>query len=156
MKNMTAKIGSEASKPNPTLELFGVLIGEWQTMGIHPLVPGTTFHGRASFAWLEGGAFLIMRTEIDEPEIPSGIAIFGSDDAAKQYFMLYFDERGVSRKYDVSLSGNQLTWWRDDPGFSQRATLTVEDSNRIVSKGEMSRDGTAWEKDLALVYTRIS
>jgi hypothetical protein len=26
--------------------------------------------------------------------------IFGSDDATGEYFMLYFDERGVSRKYD--------------------------------------------------------
>ena len=43
-----------------------------------------------------------MRSEIDEPEIPSGLAIFGSDNATGEYFMLYFDERGVSRKYNVS------------------------------------------------------
>lgn len=153
---MTTNIGSEASIPNPALELFGALIGEWQTTGMHPLVPDTTFHGRVSFAWLEGGAFLIMRTEIDEPGIPSGIAIFGSDDAAKHYFMLYFDERGVSRKYDVTMSGNQLMWWRDNPGFSQRATITIEDANRMVSKGEMARDGGTWENDLALTYTRIN
>jgi len=41
-----------------------------------------------------------MRSEIDEPGIPSGVAIVGSDDATGEYFMLYFDERGVSRKYD--------------------------------------------------------
>jgi hypothetical protein len=155
-QNMATTIGSEASIPNPALALFEALVGEWQTTGTHPLVPGTTFHGRVSFAWLEGGAFLIMRSEIDEPEIPSGIAIFGSDDAAKQYFMLYFDERGVSRKYDVTMSENQLTWWRDDPGLSQRATLTIEDRNRMVSQGEMSRDGAAWENDLGLTYIRIN
>jgi hypothetical protein len=38
-----------------------------------------------------------MHSEIDEPEIPSGIAIIGSDDATDEFFMLYFDERGVSR-----------------------------------------------------------
>ena len=68
-------VGNEAAKPNPALEPLGVLIGTWNTVGTHPLVPGKTFHGRTSFAWLDGGAFLIMRSEIDEPEIPDGVAI---------------------------------------------------------------------------------
>jgi len=48
--------------------------------------------------------------------IPGGIAIFGSDDASGEYFMLYFDERKVSRKIDVSISGNELKWWGNTPG----------------------------------------
>jgi hypothetical protein len=153
---MAAKIGEEALIPNPTLQPFGALVGEWQTTGSHPYVPGTTFHGRTTFDWIEGGAFLIMHSEIDESDIPSGVAILGSDDAAKKYFMLYFDERGVSRKYNVTMIGDQLTWWRDEPSFSQRFTITIEDEgNKMVSKGEVSRDGAAWEKDLALTYVRV-
>ncbi len=72
---------NEASIPNPALQPLSALVGEWKTIGTHAEVPGTTFHGRASFKWIEGGAFLIWRSEIDEPEIPSGIAIFGSDNA---------------------------------------------------------------------------
>jgi hypothetical protein len=34
---------------------------------------------------LDGGAFLIMHSEIDEPEVPSGIAIIGSDDATDEF-----------------------------------------------------------------------
>lgn len=128
-------------------------MGEWQTTGTHPYVPGTIFHGRTSFAWHEGGAFLIMRSEIDEPEIPSGVAIFGSDDIAKTYFMLYFDERGVSRKFDVTLIDNVLTWRRDEPSFSQRTSIAItDDGTKMVGKGEMSRDGAAWEDDLSLTY----
>jgi hypothetical protein len=85
----------EAAIPNPALKPFGILIGEWKTTGTHPYVPGTTFHGFTSFKWMEGGAFLIMHSEIDEEEIPSGIAIFGSDNSTGEYFMLYFDERKV-------------------------------------------------------------
>jgi hypothetical protein len=71
--------------------------------------------------------------------------------------MLSFDSRGVSRKYDVSMRGNQLTWWRDEPSFSQRFAITIEDiSNKMESQGEMSRAGAAWEKDLALTYIRVS
>jgi hypothetical protein len=153
--SMTSPIGSEALIPNPALQPFQALVGEWQTTGTHPYVPDTIFHGRASFAWHEGGAFLIMHSEIDEPEVPSGVAVFGSDDEAKSYFMLYFDERGVSRKYDVTMSKNTLTWRRDEPSFSQRFTIAVEDDgNKMVGQGEMSRDGAAWEDDLSLTYVR--
>ena len=70
--------------------------------------------------------------------------------------MLYFDERGVSRKYDVTMTGDQLKWWRDEPSFSQRVTIVIEDnSNKMVSTGEMSREGAAWEQDLALTYVRV-
>lgn len=154
---MAKEPSREASIPNPALKPFSVLIGDWNTVGMHPLIPGTTLHGRTSFEWLEGGAFLLMRSEIDEAGIPTGLAMIGSDDATGEYFMLYFDERGVSRKYDVSLRDNILKWWRNAPGFSQRYTGTIiEDGNTIIGKGELSRDASSWEQDLDLTYKRVS
>jgi len=153
---MTEISKNEASIPNPALEPLAILVGEWKTVGTHPMVPGTTFHGHTSFDWFERGAFLVMHSEIDEPGIPSGVAIFGSDDATDEYFMLYFDERGVSRKYDVTLRDRMWKWWRDAPEFSQRFTGTIVDDGRtIIGKGELCRDGLSWEKDLDLTYTRI-
>lgn len=70
--------------------------------------------------------------------------------------MLHFDERGVSRQFEVAVDGNQIKWWREEPSFSQRYTLTIEESgNKLLSKGEMSQNGAPWEKDLELTYTRI-
>jgi hypothetical protein len=153
---MNDSITNEAAKPNPSLSPLSVLVGTWSTTGTHPLVPGTTFHGRTSFAWIEGRAFLMMRSQIDEPEIPSGIAVYGTDDATGECSMLYFDERGVSRRYEVSLRDNVWKWWRNDPKFSQRFTGTISaDGRTIVSRGELSRDGASWEPDLALTYTRL-
>jgi hypothetical protein len=155
LRRIPDAIGTEATKPNRALESFGALIGTWSTVGTHPLVPGTTFHGRTSFAWIEGGAFLVMRSEIDEPKIPSGIAIFGTDDATGECSMLYFDERGVSRRYETSLQDNVWTWWRNDPEFSQRFSGTIStDGRTIVSRGELSRNGSDWQGDLELTYTR--
>src|SRR5947209_15482957 len=69
--------------------------------------------------------------------------------------MLYFDERGVSRKYGVTLSNNTWNWWRNAPGFSQRFTGTIADDGRtIVGRGELSKDGVTWEGDLALTCIR--
>ncbi|HET8650830.1 MAG TPA: hypothetical protein VFL95_12370 [Gemmatimonadales bacterium] len=153
---MTDLIGREACIPNPALQVLGFLIGEWRTEGVHPLLPGKALHGRTSFAWVDGGAFLIMRSEIDEPEIPSGIAVFGTDDDTGECSMLYFDERGVSRRYDVELRADRLHYSRHNETFSQRCTITPDQGgSRMVARGEMKR-GEAWEPDLQLTYTRIS
>lgn len=153
---MTDFVDNEAAKANPALQALAALVGEWKTIGTHPLVPGTTFHGHTSFDWLAGGAFLIMQSRIEEPQIPSGIAVFGTDDTTSECVMLYFDERDVSRKFQVSVQDNVWKWWRDAPGFSQRMVGTVAaDGRTIVSRGEFSRDGTHWEPDLELTYTRV-
>jgi hypothetical protein len=152
---MSKKSKSEASIPNPALKPFSLLIGNWKTVGNHPGIPNTTLHGHTSFSWLEGGAFMIMHSDIDEGGIPSGIAILGSDDATGEYLMLYFDERGVSRKLEVSFQDNVWKWWRNAPGFSQRYTHTIAgDGQTMTGKGELSKDGKTWEKDLELTYTR--
>jgi len=155
-EEMTQIFAQKASVPNPALEPFRVLIGNWNTTGTHGAIPDTILHGHASFEWLEGGAFLVMRTEIDDPRFPSTIAIFGSDDSEEEYYMLTFDERGVSRKYEVSLHENIWKWWRSAPGFFQRYEgMITNDGNTIVGKGELSKDGVSWEKDLDLTYTRV-
>lgn len=153
---MATPIGSDARRPNPALEALTPLIGEWRTTGTHPLVPGTTFHGRTSFEWSEGGAFVQMRSEIDEPEIPDAVAFIGSDDAAGTLTMIYFDEREISRRYIVETGGGEVCWRRDEAGFAQRMVLTVAaDGGSIEAGGTMSRDGGDWEPDLQLTYERI-
>ena len=98
----------------------------------------------------------MMRSEIDDARFPSGIAMFGSDNVAGEYFQLYFDERGVSRKYDVTFADNVLKWQRNGMDFSQRNILTITDDGRtIIGKGELSKDDLVWEQDLDLTYTRI-
>ena len=147
----------EASIPNPALERFRILIGNWHTTGTHGLVPDTMLHGRTSFEWLENGAFLIMRSEIDDPRFPSTIAVFGSDDSEEKYHMLTFDERGISREYDVTLRDNIWKWWRNAKGFFQRYEGTIVDGgSTIIGKGEVSKDGVSWEKDLDLTYKRLA
>jgi hypothetical protein len=134
---------------------LSILVGEWNTVGKHRLIPDT-LHGHASFEWLEGGAFLKMVWEIEEPGVPTAIAIIGSDDAADTYFMLYFDERGVSRKHEMTLRDNVWKYWRNAPKFSQRFTGTfVDDGDTIIGVAELSEDDSTWKRDLELTYTRV-
>ena len=151
------KQSDAAARPNPRLQPLSILVGAWNTVGTHPLVPGKSFHGSVSFSWIHGGAFLLMHSQIDEPEIPTAIAIFGSDDTTDSCSMLYFDERGVSRRYETHVDGNEWRWWRNDSEFAQRFVGTIApDGGTIVGRGEYSRNGAPWEPDLALTYSRVT
>ncbi len=120
------------------------------------MMPGITLHGRTVFEWHEGGAFLCMRTEMDEPRIPSAVAIIGSDDNCGSLTMLYFDERAVSRKFEASFEGKILRWSRAAPGFSQRYVLTLsDDGDSLRGVSSLSKDDVTWEQDMELSYTRL-
>ena len=149
----TGSVGAEAQKPNAALKPFEFLIGEWRTSGTHPMIPGKALLGRTSFAWHEGGAFLIMRNEVDEPSFPDGVAIIGSDNAAGRFSMIYFDERNVSRVMNVTVAENAVTWRHDNPDFAQCLTITKE-GDRLISKGLMSEHGGSWKDDLSQVFER--
>ncbi len=148
-------IGAKAQIPNPALKPLEFMLGEWRTTGSHPAMAGKVLNGRTSFRWHEGGAFLMMRTQVDEPEFPNGVAIIGSDDVAGTFAMTYFDERGISRHYEVTVGDRTVTWRRDDPKLSQSNTITAEDDgNTLVGKGRMSQNGGAWGDDLSQVFHR--
>ncbi|MCA0458369.1 MAG: DUF1579 domain-containing protein [Chloroflexi bacterium] len=147
---------NEAEIPNPKLQPFSKLIGEWTTVATHRLMPNVTLHGRTTFSWLQGGAFVNMQSEVDEEGVPSATAIFGSDNDTEAFFMLYFDERGVSRKFDVTMQGNVLAYERLVPDFSQRFTSTIsDDGNTIKVLVELREDGVNWKNDLEATYTRV-
>ncbi len=158
-----ASASDQPDQQNPALEPFSVLVGNWNTSGTHGLLADAVLHGHTSFEWLENGAFLLMRSHIDDPRVPGTVAVFGSDasgsaegGAQAKYYMLTFDERGVSRKYDVTLHNNIWKWWRAAPGFSQRYQGIIEEGgNTIITKGELSKDGSSWEKDLDSTYKRV-
>jgi hypothetical protein len=146
---------NRASIPNPALEPLALLIGDWDTTGKHPAV-SETLYGKASFEWIEGGAFILMRSQLDDDRFPNGVAIVGSDGAQGKFFMLYFDERGVSRTYEFAVADQTWSWWREAKDLSQRFKCTVTDGGRtMVGRGEMSKDGGPWQGDLDLTYRRV-
>lgn len=136
--------------PNPALEPLTPLIGEWDVEV--PRFPGQ--RGRATFEWLEGGAFLRFHAEAPEPA-PSGTLIISRDDASEVYTALHYDSRGVSRVYAMTFDDGAWKIWRNAPGFSQRFTGTLADDGRSIrASWEKSPDGSDWEHDFDLLYTR--
>lgn len=127
------------------------LVGEW-SMG-SPDFQGPS--GRTTFEWLQGGRYLIQRWEIPVPEAPDGIAVIGADGENGEILQHYFDSRGISRVYQLSISDGVLRIWRDEPGFFQRFTgIFSSDGDAINGLWEMSEDGFQWRTDFRLDYTR--
>ncbi len=141
---------------NEALRPFAPLIGRWKLAARHPMLPGEQFHGEASFEWLDEEAFVLWRSKIDDSRFPVGVAVIGSDNERGEYFMLYFDDRGVSRRYDVIVEGTTIRWSRNSPTLSQRHSWTIAaDGRAFTGKGEMSRNEGPWEADLETEATRV-
>ena len=134
---------------------FEVLIGEWTTVGTHPLLPSTV-QGHSTFEWLRKGALLAWYFRWEQGQgIPNAYSVIGGDDALEPYSMLYTDERGVARIYHMTLADGIWRMWRETSDFSQRMTGTFSaNGNTITWQGEMSRNGSAWEPDLSVTFTR--
>ena len=146
-------------KPNSALDELTPSIGEWNieitSMSFHEDTSAVA-RGQSSFDWLEGGAFLVQHSEIPDSNFPTSTSVIGPDDEAGTYRMLYYDSRGVSRIYRMTFSGGIWTLWRDFPGFSQRFHGTFSEDGKTVSAyWEKSTDGSNWEHDFDLTYTKV-
>jgi hypothetical protein len=146
---------NQPPQPTTSLKPFDVLIGEWDMVGTHPMIPSPV-KGHSSFEWLRDGALLVWHFNWEPgSEIPNAYNVIGHDDAIEPCSTLYTDERGVSRIYQMTLAGGIWKMWRDSPDFSQRMTGTLsDDGNSITVRGELSHDGSTWEQDLSITYTR--
>jgi Pyridoxamine 5'-phosphate oxidase len=143
----------QSHAPHPGLDGWQRFIGRWETQATHPLLPGAVVRGHARFEWLDGRQFVIVRWHYDHPDIPDAIAITGVTDG--QLSMHYFDYRGAYRVCAVSLAADQWRFWRDAPGLSQRFTgILSDDGNTITGQGQLSRDGSSWQDDLAITYRK--
>ena len=70
--------------------------------------------------------------------------------------MLYHDDRAVSRLYQMSLADGIWKMWRNSPGFSQRLEGQFNPAGDVITaRWEKSVDGSTWEHDFDLTYTKI-
>ncbi|HMJ38655.1 MAG TPA: hypothetical protein VK606_03805 [Verrucomicrobiae bacterium] len=146
----------ELQPPQPTRSLkhLGILIGKWAMLGTHPAFPSAAY-GSSTFEWLAEDALLIWHFDWEEPGPPSAVSVIGRDDSADACCVLYSDERGVGRIYQMKLEGSVWKMWRESTGFSQQMTGTFSDDAKTISvHGQLSHDGSNWEQDLDVTYSR--
>jgi hypothetical protein len=142
---------------NAALKRLEAFIGEWRLDASFPGAPP----GRSVFEWTLVKTFLAQRTEAPDPA-PDSLAIVAVDPKSGAYTQHYFDSRGVVRVYAMTLSRNVWTLTRDSPDlspldFHQRFIgRFTRDGKTIKGAWETSKDGSRWEHDFDLTYTKVA
>jgi hypothetical protein len=150
----------ERNDVDPTMRHLAALIGEWSMKADFPNSPPSDVRARTVFEWMVGERFVVQRWEVPHPDAPDGIAIIGTG-SDSPYLQHYFDSRGVARVYQMSFSEGEWRLWRESADFSpldfsQRfAGKSSEDRKTIAGHWEKSVDGSSWEHDFDLTYTRV-
>jgi len=139
---------------------LGRLIGTWE---FEPRVDGRpTGHGRATFASIEDGAFVLERADAEWSD-PGWVenapratqAVIGWDDSTDEIVQLYADDRGVFRVYRGTLTDEAWRLERAAPGFHQRFIGLFRDEGRTIDgRWESSPDGSEWELDFPITYRK--
>jgi hypothetical protein len=142
------------------LTALDAFVGEWAVSGSMTLDEPIEISGWTGFEWLEGGGFLIQRSTTERTEFPNTIAVIGAAEDGNGYDFHHFDSRGVSRLYAMRLEGRSWTLERPPSGprsdFWQRWIGEFsEDGRTIQGRWENSENGTDWNLDFHLTYTRI-
>ena len=143
-------------KPIPALKPLAVLAGTWDTVirwseETHKLVGGPAqLSGTATFEWMERGKFLHY-------EFGPSQWIIGRDESSPQYCVLYSDDRGISRFYEMTFSRGVWRIWRDAPSFHQRFEGRITNRGRTIhAHWDRSTDGRKWIRDFDLTYTKTT
>jgi len=142
--------------PGPALQRLSILVGNWDVVGTYPLF-ATLLHGRSSFERLSARPLFVWRSDFDAAALPNTISLIGYDDYLETCSMFYSDGRGVLRIYGMSLLGSLWKMWRSDAtGLTERFVGGFSgDGNVIVGYWAWSTDGSNWEHDLDLIFTRV-
>jgi len=143
------------------IERLAPFIAEWSIEASLPDAAPTGAAGRIVFEWMPGRQFLVQRWEVVHPDAPDGLAIIGLDPDGETYTQHYFDSRGVARVYAMTFGDGVWTLSRTSPdfsplNFSQRFTGTFGDDRKTIrGRWETSDDGSSWEHDFDLTYTKV-
>ncbi len=143
---------------NPALKELEVLVGDW-TMELSNASfipdPSAVIRGSASFEWIEDGGYLVIHQGRKGIDANYATWIIGADESSTDYSVLYFDDRKVSRIYEMSFKNGVWKIWRNAANFSQRFEgVLSNDGKTIAAQWEKSSDGKKWEHDFNIKYIK--
>lgn len=141
---------------SPGLDKLERLIGKWDLTltNAHFLDSlDERVSGQATFEWLDN-VLVVFRWGLGPT--PPAVCVIGYSTPEEQYRMLYHDDRGVARVFEMEFSDDHWSLLRENPDFHQRFEARLQ-PDRIIGAWEASEDeGATWRKDFDLMFERVT
>lgn len=103
------------SEPSPKLKALDKLLGTWELSG--------EVRGRVTYAWMEGGFFLIQRVNLlqEDGTESTGMEVIGHErglgaEPSVDVKSRFYSDTGGTLDYTYELEGQTLTIWFGDRG----------------------------------------
>jgi hypothetical protein len=139
-------------KPGPEHKKLDVLAGSWTVEGDvkpSPMGPGGKMTEDEKCEWMEGGFFLVCRTDFKSSMgngYGMGVMGYSSDDKAYTYHE--FNSWGESMNSKGAVDGDTWTWTSDekmgDKIMKGRFIMKMTSATSYNFTYEMSSDGAKW------------
>jgi hypothetical protein len=138
----------ELPQPNPALRSLDVMVGTWELKG-RESGPEGEIHGRPTFAWMEGGFYLVQHVDIDYiGRRIVGTEYIGYDEENDNLRSYFFGNEGpgpfgqVALEYVWDVGDDTFTIWGGEVGslasFKGRFS---DDRNTITGRWEWPGGG---------------
>ena len=125
------------------------LLGTWDFTMTHSALPEPV-SGLQRYERVLDGAFVMLHWTYHHPDFPDAIALL--DDRTYHYF----DVRGVTRVFELTIDDSGWAMIRRDKDFWQRSAGRFRGTDAIDGTGENSFDaGVTWQHDFSMSYARI-
>jgi len=125
------------------------LIGTWDFTMDHAALSQPVC-GRQRYERVLDGAFVMLHWTYDHPDFPDAIALLD------KHAYHYFDVRGVTRAFDLTVDDSGWAMVRHDEDFWQRSVGRLHGTDAIHGTGENSHDaGTTWQHDFSMSLVRV-
>jgi hypothetical protein len=144
-----------AAKPGPEHKKLDYFAGTWVSEGDSkpgPMGPGGKMTMKQDAKWMDGGFFVVMRSEYKSPNMGdgSGTSFLGYDPQDKVYTYDEFNSQGEAVHAKGTVDGDTWTWTSDMKMGPQTAkgrfTEKILSPTSYTFKFEMSTDGTTWSQ----------
>lgn len=144
--------------PDPALRRLDFLVGSWDLSGKLDGGPGGTLRGTESFAWLDGGFFLVRRWEsrfetAGRRTADAGYEFYDADPATGGYRTLFFGSLGP-----YSEVGSRYTGDFDGPALvltgPARLTRTPDGGATVRYDGDLPDGAGGWRPWMRATLTR--
>ena len=129
--------------------LLDRLLGTWDVT-MHHSAMSEPVAGQQCYERVLDGAFVMVHWTYHHRDFPDAVALLDE----RRYH--YFDVRGVTRVFDLTVEATGWAMIRRDQDFWQRSAGIFQSADAIAVTGENSADaGATWQHDFSMTCRRV-